>query len=64
MSNLVPDPLMPAKDLCEIFGVVDMTLRRWMEDDRMDFPKPIVIRRRRYWRKSDIAAFQARQSAA
>lgn len=34
--------------------ICDMTLYRWLNDAQMDFPKPIVINRRRYWRASDI----------
>ena len=51
------------------FGAIsDMTLWRWMRDERLGFPAPVLINRRRYFPVSDIAAFQerhaARQSAA
>lgn len=35
-------------------GVSDMTLWRWLQ---ADFPKPAVINRRRYWRKSDVLSW-------
>lgn len=63
-DHVSPDPLIPAKELREIFGVSDMTIWRWLDDKRLNFPRPIVVRRRRYWRKSDIAEFQARNTAA
>lgn len=31
-----------------------MTLWRWLRDDRLGFPKPTIILRRRYWREVDI----------
>jgi len=31
-----------------------MTLWRWLRDDRLGFPKPTIIQRRRYWREVDI----------
>lgn len=33
-------------------NVSDMTLWRWL--DQRDFPKPVYIAKRRYWRESDI----------
>lgn len=31
-----------------------MTLWRWLRDDRLNFPKPVVVLRRRYWYEADI----------
>lgn len=36
-------------------GVSDMTLWRWLNDPALDFPKPIYIARRRYWREADVS---------
>lgn len=45
-------------------GVSDMTLWRWLNDPEMDFPKPIRIARRRYWRETDVDAWvEAREAA-
>jgi len=41
-------------------GVSDMTLWRWLADPELGFPKPIVVRRRRYWRRSERIAFMQR----
>ena len=35
-------------------GVSDMTLWRWLNDAALNFPKPIRIQSRRYWREADI----------
>lgn len=59
-----PDRLLPAAEVREIFGVSDMSIWRWQADDHMQFPKPLMIRRRRYWRRGDIVAFQQRQANA
>ena len=37
-----------------IGNISDMTLYRWLNDPRLNFPKPIVIQRRRYWREEDL----------
>lgn len=38
-------------------GVSDMTLWRWLNDPTLDFPRPIYIGRRRYWREAEILAW-------
>lgn len=41
--------------VCEMCGgVSSMSLHRWLNDPNMDFPKPIYIARRRYWREADV----------
>lgn len=46
-------------------GVSDMTLWRWLNDPAMNFPKPIYIARRRYWREADVIEWlDAREVAA
>ena len=43
------------RDLCG--GVSEMSLWRWLQDDAMAFPKPVVIARRRYWREAEVLAW-------
>lgn len=40
----------------------DMTLWRWLNDERVGFPAPIRIQRRRFWRLSDLEAWEAERS--
>jgi predicted DNA-binding transcriptional regulator AlpA len=35
--------------------ISDMTLWRWLNE--RDFPKPIYIARRRFWREADVLAW-------
>ncbi|WP_422001181.1 helix-turn-helix transcriptional regulator [Roseovarius mucosus] len=37
--------------------ISDMTLWRWLENPELNFPRPIYIGRRRYWREADIVAW-------
>ena len=34
--------------------ISDMTIWRWLHDDALNFPKPIYISKRRYWREAEI----------
>jgi len=40
-----------------------MSIWRWMHDERMQFPEPVKINRRNYWRLGDLREWQAAQSA-
>ena len=35
-------------------GISDMTLWRWLDNPELDFPRPIYIGRRRFWREAEI----------
>lgn len=47
--------LVTANAVRELFGgVSDMTLWRRLADPELNFPKPLYIGRRRYWRESEL----------
>ena len=48
------------RDLCG--GVTDMTIWRWLHHPELDFPKPIKIGRRNYWRETELADWLDRQA--
>lgn len=49
------------RDLCG--GVSDMTIWRWLDNPVMNFPKPIYIGRRRYWKEADVLDWLEAQPA-
>ncbi len=44
-------------------GVSNMCLWRWMRDDRVQFPQPLKINKRNYWRLGDLRRWQAERAA-
>lgn len=52
------DCFLPARKVWERYGITDMTLHRWIRDERMGFPAPLYIGRFRYWRMRDLTAFE------
>lgn len=40
------------RELCG--GISDMSLWRWLNDPKLNFPKPIKIQTRRYWREAEV----------
>lgn len=50
-----PHRRIPINAVCDLCGGVShMTIWRWQQDDKLDFPRPIYIGRRRYWKEADI----------
>lgn len=54
-------PARTTRTLCG--GVSDMTLWRWLNSSKLDFPEPIRINGRRYWRRSEVNAWLTAQRA-
>lgn len=52
--------LLPAKEIRAMFNVSTMTIWRWLQDESLGFPKPTIIRNRRYWDADEIEAFRER----
>lgn len=49
------------RELCG--GICDMTLWRWRQDPDLQFPVPLTIRRRNFYRADEVAEFIERQAA-
>jgi predicted DNA-binding transcriptional regulator AlpA len=52
------DVYLAAKQLRARYDVSDMTIWRWLDDEKLSFPRPIYINRRRYWKLRDIEAWE------
>ncbi|MBO9168339.1 DNA-binding protein [Rhizobium sp. L245/93] len=40
------------------YGITDMTLWRWARDEKMEFPKPLVINRRKLFKQIELEAWE------
>ena len=49
---------MPARRAWERYGVTSMTLSRWIADPRVAFPKPFYFGRNRYFKFSELEAWE------
>ena len=57
------DTLLTSKQVrARVGSVSDMCIWRWMRDDRVQFPKPMQMNRRNYWRLGDLRRWQAEQA--
>ena len=56
--------LLTAAQVRQRFGnISDMTLWRWLNDESLAFPRPIVVNRRRLFPLSALLAFEARKAS-
>lgn len=61
---LASDRLLPARKVWERYGVADRTLDRWLTRPELRFPRPVVVNRRRYFRESDLLAWERFRAAS
>lgn len=52
---------MPARDVRRRYRVSDMTLRRWLADEDLGFPKPYYFGRLRYWLERELIEWEVVQ---
>jgi predicted DNA-binding transcriptional regulator AlpA len=51
--------LTAAQTRARVGGVSAMCIWRWMRDPRVQFPTPVKINGRNYWRRGDLRRWQA-----
>jgi hypothetical protein len=52
-----PAKKLPARKVCERYDICDRTLDRWVADPTLNFPKPMIVNRRRYWDQGELDEF-------
>ena len=50
-----------ARQVRERYQISDMTLWRWLKDNDLQFPKPTIIRSRRYFDELSLRAWDKKQ---
>jgi predicted DNA-binding transcriptional regulator AlpA len=50
---------LPTRSVCERYGVVERTIDRWIADPKLNFPKPMIVNKRRYFDEGELDAFDA-----
>ena len=70
MNNLHPTTsaadatLLPARDVQRRYSIVDRTLDRWVANEALSFPQPLIINRRPYFRLAEIEAWERDRARA
>ncbi len=50
---------MDISEVAERYGKTIRTIERWLADEKLGFPKPIVINKRRFFRASELQQFDS-----
>jgi hypothetical protein len=62
-ETMVEQVLLNAKRVKQRYGgLSDMGLWRWTNDDRLGFPKPLIVNTRRYWWLHELEAWELDRS--
>ena len=54
------EKFLPAPRVLDRYSVSQMTLHRWLKNPEMGFPVPTYFGRYRYWRLSELLAYERR----
>ena len=57
-EHFLPGPRVVAR-----YGVSDMTIYRWIRDERMQFPQPHYFGRLRFWKLSDLMSWELQRAS-
>jgi hypothetical protein len=55
---MAQDTYLPAVQVAERYSVCLKTLDRWLADQKLKFPTPLVINRRRSWKISALESWE------
>jgi predicted DNA-binding transcriptional regulator AlpA len=55
---------LPGPKVAARYDVSDMTLYRWLRDERMQFPQPHYFGRLRFWKLSALTAWERERASA
>lgn len=58
------DDFITAADLQKRYRISNVTLWRWLNDAKLNFPKPTTIGRLRLWRRADVSAWEVHHQGA
>ena len=50
--------------LAGILDVTPMSIWRWQHDEKLEFPRPAIINRKKLWRRADIEAWMVKRVLA
>jgi hypothetical protein len=62
--NVQPsENMLPAAQVWRRYGKTDRTLARWLEDENLGFPRPLIIRSRRYFKEAELLEWERLQAS-
>ena len=63
MNYSTPESYVPAAQVCRRYGKTDRTLDRWLKDENLGFPRPMIVRSRRYFKEAELLEWERAQAS-
>jgi hypothetical protein len=57
-------PFLTTRMICARYSIVGRTLDRWLATGALEFPRPIYVNRRRYFRERQLQDWERARAAA
>jgi predicted DNA-binding transcriptional regulator AlpA len=51
-----------APQVLDRYNISDMSLHRWLNNPELNFPKPMKINRRRYFKEADLITWERQRA--
>jgi predicted DNA-binding transcriptional regulator AlpA len=64
MPDVDQNTFLPGPKVCARYDIRDITLLRWMRDAELEFPQPLRINRRNYWRLAELERWERARARA
>jgi len=53
---------LPTAKVAKRYGRTTRTIERWLEDEKLNFPRPVYISRYKYWNIDELEAWERLRS--
>lgn len=63
-AETASDERLPAAAVLKRYRIVDRTLKRWLDNPGLKFPRPLVVNGRRYFRAVDLEQWERSRVAS
>jgi hypothetical protein len=63
MNHHSLENMLPAAAVWRRYGKTDRTRDRWLKDEQLGFPRPVVIRNRRYFKEAELLYWERAQAS-
>ncbi len=57
------DDRLPAAAVLRRYRIVDRTLKRWLDNPSLNFPRPLVVNGRRYFKLGELEQWERSRAA-
>jgi hypothetical protein len=61
-ESAADEKFLPTRKVLARYDISDVSLSRWLRNERMRFPRPLYLSGRRFWKLSDLVTWERAQA--